>query len=68
MKLRKEVADALAMQGYCLHAGEFVLPDGARDTLRDAHQMARAERIARCRDFIHDIALWRSSICRMAGH
>ena len=56
MKLRKEIANALAMQGYCLHAGEFVLPDGARDTLRDAHQMARAERVAQCHDFIHDTA------------
>ena len=54
--LRKAIANALAKQGYCLRAGEFVLPDGARDTLRGAHQMARAERVGRCRDFIHDVA------------
>ncbi len=56
MTLKEAIAEALAMQGYCLHAGEFVLTDGARDTVRNAHQMARAERIARCHDFIHDTA------------
>ena len=56
LSLRKAIASALAAQGYRMSAGGFLLPDGARDTLRDTHQMARAERVARNREFIHDAA------------
>lgn len=50
--LKNEVAAALERQGYRLQAGEFLLPDISRETVRNAHKMSRDDRVARHRDFI----------------
>ena len=50
--LKKEIEDALDRQGYELANGGFRLREQTRDALRNAHKLAKAERISGQRKFI----------------
>ena len=50
--LKVEISKILQRQGYKLKQGSFVLRHDDRDTKRDAHRFAKAERILKNENFI----------------
>lgn len=50
--LRKEVLRVLKRQGYTTAKGKFTLKETDRDSKRDAHRIAKAERIVQQEEFI----------------
>lgn len=51
-ELRKDVLKILRKQGYSTLKGSFTLKETDRESKRDAHRFAKAERIAQQEDFI----------------